>query len=248
MRTNKEQTTSFPVYFMFSSATNPLATPSCADHLALFQGGQIHEIQPADGDEQEAASATGFAVTVLARWLTAQRADLPLIWVSGQADLYGPGLAMLGLDPARLLMVQASEDSVALACLEAALRAGLSGLVESAAFGRVAGRRLALAARAGRAMGLVLRRRPYGAKKLSSEGDSFAVSSRWRIEAAPSLMLPGRSPGRPRWRAEILYARGQAGGKNFCLEGAYHGTDALAGHRFAGLADPPADQRRFGSA
>src|SRR5437764_6189653 len=104
--------------------------------------GAVHEILGAAGDEEDGAAGAGFAAGILARLGTG-----PVLWCLKQPDLYGPGLAAHGLDPARLVLVIARRDDEILWAVEEGLRtAGLAAVV--AEIGRlpmVAGRRLQLA-------------------------------------------------------------------------------------------------------
>jgi hypothetical protein len=59
--------------------------------------GALHEVEGLRGDWDDGA-ATGFCLAILARLL--EMHDGPVLWVSPHGDLYGPGLAAQGLDPA----------------------------------------------------------------------------------------------------------------------------------------------------
>src|SRR5215475_5902711 len=78
--------------------------------------GAVHEILGAGGDEEDGAAAAGFAAGILARLGTGS-----VLWCLKQADLYGPGLAVHGLDPARLAIVHASRDDEILWAIEEGL-------------------------------------------------------------------------------------------------------------------------------
>src|SRR5947209_13880173 len=58
--------------------------------------GAVHEILGQGGDEEDGAAAAGFASGILARLGSG-----PVLWCLRRCDLYGPGLATHGLDPAR---------------------------------------------------------------------------------------------------------------------------------------------------
>jgi hypothetical protein len=126
----------------------------------------------------------------------------PVLWVSAAADWYPPGLAWAGLDPARCLFAQPSSDAEALGSMEVALRGGMSGVVECQALPRLAAKRLALAAKQGNALGLVLRHVPTRTSQ-----DSTAFASRWMVHPAPG------TPYAPRLRSELLYAQGAMPGE-----------------------------------
>jgi protein ImuA len=150
-------------------------------------GCAIHEFRGQTGETH----AT-FAVLLLAR-LAAQN---PILWV-GPSPAYPPGLAWLGLDPARLIFAQARDDAESLGTLEVALRGGMAGVAEAQNISRLAARRLALAAKTGGSIGFLLRHAPA-----FTATDSTAFSTRWLITPLPS------QAGAARLKAELLYAKG----------------------------------------
>jgi hypothetical protein len=167
----------------------------------------------------------GFAVLLLA--------DLPAgetFWIGRVVDVYAPGLAWLGLDPRRLVVVQAADDAACLGALETVLRGGMNGVAEVQKLSRLAARRLALAARHGGGTGLVLRS--------GAASDSTAVASRWEIAVAPS-----GPEGAPRWRAQLLYARGGRP-ENFLVEADLNETPPAL-RLVAGMADHTAGQTTY---
>ncbi|MDE1896360.1 MAG: hypothetical protein KGL65_00600 [Rhodospirillales bacterium] len=121
----------------------------------------------------------------------------PVLWVSTVPDWYPPGLAWAGVDPAFCLFAQARDDAEALGAAEVALRGGMAGVVACEALSRLAAKRLAMAAKQGGALGLVLRHTPAQTRE-----DSTAFASRWMVHPAPG------SPHAPALRAELLYAKG----------------------------------------
>ncbi len=148
-----------------------------------------HELRAPAGT----AAHTGLALLVLAKvWKTR-----PVLWVSTTPDWYPPGLAWAGIDPEYCLFAQGANDEEALGTAEVALRGGMAGVVECRALSRLAAKRLALAAKRGNALGLVLRHAPARTAQ-----DSAAFTSRWMVHPAPG------SPLAPRLRAELLYAKG----------------------------------------
>ena len=136
-----------------------------------------------------------------------------VLWCLPRPDLYGPGLAILGLDPARLVLVRAWRDAEILWAIEEGLRAtGVAAVVgEVGAFPAVASRRLQLAAERSGVTAFVLRRWRDGARAARERGLPNAAATRWRIAAQPSV--PARAEpgiGHPRWRVELLRCRGGA--------------------------------------
>lgn len=194
--------------------------PLVAAHLPAggLMLGALHEIL-ADGPGAETgALPAAFAACLLARLLAQDRAARPVIWIAGAADLYPPGLAAYGLDPARLLLAQGGSDARILGAAEAALRDGAAAAVvaEAAGFPRLAGRRLMLAAQAGGSTGFVLRRWPprlaqerpaQAGHRAAAWQDGVAAATRWRLAPAPSAP-EGREPGAACWRVALLHARG----------------------------------------
>ena len=58
------------------------------------------------------AAASGFCAALLGA--LSRRAAMPVLWVTRDRTLYGPGLAALGLDPARLVIVRARRANLRL--------------------------------------------------------------------------------------------------------------------------------------
>lgn len=158
-------------------------------------------------------AVTGFAAALAGKAQSVRAA--PVVWIaprlSYRESLYGPGLLEFGLDPADLIAVRIPAGSefaaTALWAMEEALRAPAVGLVcaEIEEMNLTASRRLQLAAEAGNGLGLLLRRAPRGAALPPT-----ASVSRWRVSSLPGSPADEheRLPGRPRWKAELLRARG----------------------------------------
>jgi len=119
----------------------------------------------------------------------------PLLLVGTRPSWYPPGLAALGVDPARCLFAAARDDDECLAALEVALRGGMAALGECGALSRLAARRLSLAAKTGGVLGILLRHAPE-----VTALDSTAFASRWFITPAPGGAVLARR----------LYAKGAA--------------------------------------
>ncbi len=177
-------------------ATAALGLPPVDAHLGGgLARGALHEVLAAD-----AGPATAFAIALAARLADGG----PLVWcVRSQAlDAGAPcpaGLSTAGLDPGRLVLVAARRDDDALWAMEESLRAGIAAIGEAGAVSLIATRRLALAAEAGGAAGVLIR--PDAAVPTPS-----AAASRWRLSAAPSHARDGREP-RARFRAELFRCR-----------------------------------------
>src|SRR6516164_1008286 len=173
-----------------------------------------------------------------------------VLWCLPRPDLYGPGLAAHGLDPARLVLVRASRDAEILWAMEEGLRApGIAAVVgEVGSLAAVASRRLQLAAERSGITVFLLRRWRDGGQAMRERNLPNAAVTRWRIAALPSQPPPIPSPasgggngwgtgvGRPRWRVELLRCRG---GEPACWE--VEEADATGHVSLASaLADRPA--------
>jgi protein ImuA len=134
--------------------------------------------------------------------------------------------AGLGIDPARLVIVDAPDElGVLRAGLEAARCPQVATvLLEAegrfAAYDLTASRRLALAAERNRNRVIVLR--------LDAEPRASAAQTRWALASAPSLPLEAGAPGWPALDAELLRWRGGAAGERWRFEwdeqdGGFHG-------------------------
>lgn len=160
--------------------------------------GALHDV--AATDEGDDGAALGFSAILLGR--LAARQDKPVLWVAGRDDLYAPGLAALGLPPARLLMARPGRGSCPLWAMEEGARCGgLAGVVgEVWDLDDTAARRLQLAARTSGVTVLVLNRR----------AGSTAALTRWRI--APVSTVP-TTEGPWRWRVALPRCRGRGAGE-----------------------------------
>lgn len=174
----------------------------------------LHELfamEPGD-----AGSGTGFAA-VLARllggetlWLREDRADR----ASGR--LHAPGLAEIGLDPARLTLGVLPDAAAVLRAAADAMRCpGLGAAVielwgDPAPLDLTASRRLALAAEASGVTALLLR--------VSATAAPSSARTRWRVAAAPSAPLAANAPGHCAWEIELLRQRGRPAGGSWRVE------------------------------
>jgi protein ImuA len=154
----------------------------------LARGG-IHEV---NGD-------LGSATSLLAAFLSRQKAIRQVIWVTGSSGPSPLGLSQLGLDHRRLAVVQSRHHDDQLWAAEEALRElGYGAVVaEIDKVDLTESRRLQLAAEGSGAIGFLLRR----------DRSPIASLTRWHIE-------PARSPDcLPRWQLSLTRARwAEAGG------------------------------------
>lgn len=205
--------------------------------------GALHEILGAGPDEEDGAAAAGFVAATAGRL---REQDGMVLWCLKQRDLYGPGLAEHGLDPARIALVRAARDDDILWALEEGLRTpGLTAVVgEVGRLPMVAGRRLQLAAERSGVTALLLRRWRTGAEAAAERTQPSAAVTRWRIASLPSLPDGEPGLGRPCWRIELLRCRG-AEPAAWDTPVDFGGVDASGAVRLlAELADRPAAPHR----
>jgi protein ImuA len=185
-----------------------------------LQAGCVHELRAPVGT----AAHAGFAVLLLGSCAGKN----PILWVDQGAKTYPPGLAWLGMDPARILFADAKDDAASLSSLEVALRGGMAGIGTCRNLSRLAARRLGLAARDGGSIGFLLRHAPA-----QTATDSTAFATRWMISPAPG------EAGEARLRAELLYAKGGRPGVFFYdIKEAEHDSTPPALTLVARVAEP----------
>ncbi len=191
--------------------TIPLGVKAIDQRL---QGGlaraALHEFYAAEADDGTAAA--GFALLLGVR--CADRNTV--IWVresrceERDGRLYAPGVAELGADIDRLIIVTARD---ALAVLRAGADIACCGAVgalvlepsgKAAAFDHNASRRLALASARTGVTTLIVR---SGAEPMPS-----AAQTRWLVGAAPSRALAANAPGPPAFDISLLRHRGGIAG------------------------------------
>jgi len=150
-------------------------------------------------------AAAGFALALAARAPDRPRQTL---WIAtdfgGQETgaLYGPGLDLFGLDTAKLLVARVARPVDALFAMEEALKCRALATVIAEIDGEVdltATRRLSLAARAGGALGVLLRH-----KRSCSPS---AARTRWEIAACPSVPDELGGLGRTAFRLSLTRNR-----------------------------------------
>jgi len=196
----------------------------------VLAAGRLHEALPARGGE---AAALLFLLTA------APAGEGALVWVqeAGAAResgaLYAPGLASIGYDPARLILVVARKRIEALWAAEEALkRPQARVLIELAPGGRApdltATRRLALAAETFNATALLLR------ADLTLENTApSAAWTRWSIAPAPSHCAYRDEVGAPAFVAHRFRCRAGGRAQSFHLEFADGALRVLTHETFA---------------
>ncbi len=206
----------------------PLGHDSRLDHLLAggLKLGTLTEIlgqRPGD-----AAAASGFLLGLAAR-LAARpdKAKAAIVWIGEdfsareQGALYGPGLALHGLDPARLVLVKAQSAKDALWAMEEALKCQAPAVVigelwAAKPYDLVASRQLVLAAQKQGTPALLSLAGLSGAAGTLSSGADL----RFEIRAHPSVHPPSAGsmplPGSAAWSVRIAKAR--AGPENFGID------------------------------
>ncbi|MHA3794936.1 hypothetical protein [Sphingomonas sp. YL-JM2C] len=184
--------------------------------------GRLHELFAAEADDRAALAGAALMLAMRAAGAEGETGSAPLLWlrqegaVKAAGTLYGPGLADLGFDPARLIEVVAPDEPALLRAAGDAVRCPQVGalLIEpwKAARGLdlTASRRLAVAAEKSGVTVLLLR--------AEAEPGPSAAYSRWRVRSRASAALEAGAPGRPAIGIELLRHRGGLDGLSAWLE------------------------------
>lgn len=141
--------------------------------------GAVHEVAGQSSDEEQGAAGAAFLVL----GLKANPRPGWVVWVTQDEDLYAPGLAALGLDLRRLILVCARRDAEVCWALEEALRSRALGAVvgEIGAVTLTATRRLQLAAEKAGIPCFLLRRWRTGELAKQHRTQPIAAATRWRV-------------------------------------------------------------------
>lgn len=193
------------------------AMPSASPHFslgptgldALLGGGlaraALHEVfaaSPAHGP-----SATGFALGLALR----AAPSAPVVWIRQRmldqefGRPYGHGIAALGLDPGRLVLVRARDAEAVLKATHDAARCGAVGVVIAEIWGAprvldlTASRRLSLAAAESGVTVIVTR--------TDAQPAASAALSRWQVRAMASQAAEAGLPGLPAFLVTLLRHR-----------------------------------------
>lgn len=179
-------------------------------------------LRPARVHEAFGPGATAFAALACAH----VTGDLLWLRESWRSDALNPVALTEFFDPSRMLLAEAPDQTEVLAAMEEALRDGAVALVVAEVFRPLdlrAGRRLQLAAEAGRSSGLCL---------IAEGAGSNAAETRWHVTPRPG------TPGTVALHAELVKNKSGATGI-WALD--------WAGHRLrvdgAALPPRPAPQR-----
>jgi protein ImuA len=187
-------------------ARSVVPTGHAAIDAALGGGlrrGSLHE---AFAESADAASAAGFAA------MLARRCGGPAIWIretKTAQQLYGEGLAEIGLDPACLILCAVPDAAAALKAAHDAVHCPQSGVVvielwrRARAMTLTVSRRLALAAEKSGVTPILV--------QIDVAPQPSAATTRWAVRSAPSIALAGNAPGWTALDLELLRQRGRAG-------------------------------------
>ena len=179
--------------------------------------GRLHELFAAE--PANTGSAAGFAAMLAC---LAAPAEAPLVWLRQEeaerrgGRLHAPGLAAIGLDPARLLLVVLPDPVTLLRAAADVVRCAEVGVAvielwkSPRALDLTASRRLAVAAEASGVTTLLLR--------VEAEPGPSAAQTRWSIAAAASAALETDAPGLPALDLALLRQRGRPAGDRWRLE------------------------------
>lgn len=177
--------------------------------------GRLHELFVAE--PHDAGAAAGFAAMLA----TLGTGAGPVVWLrEAEAEtrgrLHAPGLAELGLDPARLLLGTPRDALDLLRAASDVVRCAPAALVvielwrHPRALDLTASRRLAVAAEASGVTALMLR--------IAAEPSPSAAQTRWLVRSAPSAALPANAPGRPVLDLQLARQRGGREGARWLVE------------------------------
>ncbi len=192
-----------------------------------LQLGALHEVVAARPSCRMAA--TGFTLALAVRFAEASaKSPAAIIWITEAkaaretGALYGPGLALFGIDPARLVLVETRDAQESLWAMEEALKcrspAAVIGEIWDLAkiYDLAASRRLVLAAHKSGTPGLLV------AAGLAGEAEHLSSSAqmRFEIDASASLRQPSAGgrlplPGKTVWTVRLVKVRAGPQGFGF---------------------------------
>ncbi len=169
----------------------------------IFPCGAVHELISLSSED--ASSTNGFISVVLGKLM--QKSGC-CIWISNKRKIFPPALKAFGIDPERILFVDAWKVKDVLWTIEEALNCdaltAVVGEINEISFND--SRRLQLAVEKSKVTGFIHRQNP---KVINA----VACVSRWKISPVASVLtdkIPG--VGFPRWDVELLKVRnGQTG-------------------------------------
>jgi protein ImuA len=185
----------------------------------VFPRGAIHEL--VSFSPEEASSTNGFISVILGKLM---REGGGCIWVSTRRTIYPPALKTFGIDPDRVLVIDAWRLKDALWTIEEALKCeavqAVIGEIPELSFND--SRRLQLAVEKSRVTGFIHRNKP-------KQVNALACVSRWRVSPLPSgLNKSDTGVGFPKWNVELTRIRNGSPGK-WILEWGPEGLEYITG-------------------
>jgi protein ImuA len=169
-----------------------------------FPRAAIHEL--ISSSSEEASSTNAFIALVLGKLITQSSS---CVWISTKSKIFPPALKSFGIEPERVLFVNAWKLKDALWTIEEALKCdalcAVVGEISELSFND--SRRLQLAVEKSKVTAFIHRHKP---KTITA----VACVTRWRISPIASAFpyeLPG--VGFPRWEVELLKVRNGRPGK-----------------------------------
>lgn len=164
---------------------------------AGFRYGTLHELLAEDANPLPM-----FFAALLARQAMETKA---IVWLDPLGQLYPPALAAMGIDLDRLWIVRPRDDDLLWALAESLRCTGAAAVVAPIASLRpLEARRLQLAAEAGGAAAILLRR-----PRLAQQ---HAAASRWLVSPLPGSVLLQR------WHLQLVHGHGGHPGQCVILE------------------------------
>ncbi len=179
--------------------------------------GTLHEVFAAA--PEDAASAGAFALMLALRCGDGAK---PILWIRDDrvvrrcGHIHGPGLAEMGADPDRFILISAPDELATLRAGADSVKCGGVGAVVIEPYGKAkaldltATRRLALAAGVSGVLTLLLR--------VDAEPVASAAQTRWRVAAAQSQELAANAPGMTALDISLLRHRSGIAGFEARLE------------------------------
>ncbi len=170
----------------------------------VFPRGAVHEL--ISSSAEHASSTNGFISVVLGKLM---QKNGTCVWISNKRKLFPPALKAFGIDPERILFIDAGRAKDALWTIEEALKCdaltAVVGEIDQLNFND--SRRLQLAVEKSKVTGLIHRQQPKTVHAL-------ACVSRWQISSVESILIDGMpGVGFPRWEVELLKVRNGHTGK-----------------------------------
>jgi len=193
-----------------TAVSSPVMPTGHAEIDAALGGGiagaRLHDIYAASLDD--ASSAAGFAA------MLARQQARTIVWLR-QDDaerngglIHAPGLAEIGIDPARIVLCVASDATMLLRAAADVVRCAQAGVAvielwrNPSVMTLTASRRLALAAETSGTTALLLR--------VDAEPVASAAATRWRITSVAARPLAANAPGYAALSVELLCQRGRS--------------------------------------